>query len=118
MVVKFQGHNPFSTDVIAERDYVAAVDDGDQLIGWASIRKTTMTTKTSLFARAETFDAFRVRFAMSPEAPWDEAYISEQEAMAEMGKDVFAYLGREYRLTWVESDVARWILGFILVESE
>lgn len=118
MVMDWAVASPFVDDRLPDSgSHIAAVvGTGDALVGWLLVETTQIEWRSGFARRRTTEDVIHWRCALSPDAPWDEGYLSEGEAAEEMGRDLFRYQGREYSLRWASDELSGWIRMFVLAE--
>lgn len=115
MVVVPTIHGPFSDGrLLAERDYAAVLCQSNSLVGFLSIRVTTMTSGQGVLRQGTTTEVVRWRISLDPNTPWDEGYQSMDEARAELMHDAFRYAGVDYAVHWADETLTKWISACVL----
>lgn len=115
MVVIPAAHGPFSDGTpLAEHDYVAILCRSEVLVGFLSIRLTTLTSGQGLLRRGSTREVVRWRISLDPSIPWDEGYQSVEEARNELANEAFTYAGVQYAVQWADETLTQWISACVL----
>lgn len=115
MVVISATDGPFSSgSPLTEHDYVAMLCQSEALIGFLSIRLTTLTGGQGVLRRGSTREVVRWRISLDPNAPWDEGYQSVEEARAELSNRAFTYAGVRYAVQWADETLTQWISVCVL----
>lgn len=102
--------------LLPEVDVAACLQRHGQLVGFLSVRRTTVKSRRGLRGPWVAREAIRWRVALDPHAPWDEGYEDIAECAKDLAQDEFVYRGDSYRLIWADPNVARWVIGLILAD--
>lgn len=117
MVVIPATQGPFSDGPpLPEHDYVALLCRSETLIGFLSIRLTTLTSGQGVMRRPSTREVVRWRISLDPNSPWDEGYQSVEEARDELANQAFTYVGVQYAVQWADETLTQWINACVLAD--